>query len=182
MLQMRTAFAAVAALVLMGCSTADPGDPQVITSSDPVGACSAGEAFHETSTGLTNYVPGTSDSLPFLLTCMTPGPLGTMVTFVLPRVTTGVPTPGTYQVSRPVQGVTAAREAWAEVHLTVGTPAHYLGAGGRIHISASADGIVAGSYELALDRAPETDPRYPHQTAIRGAFRAPRLQDDGSRP
>jgi hypothetical protein len=170
---------ALATLLVAACDQPPAGDPSAVRADDPVGVCSVGEAFEPTVTGLTNYVTN-SRHLAFLLTCITPGSTGTMVTIALPGVP-ALPDTGTYVV-RLVAAAPARprRTAWAEVHLSVGTPApaHYVASGGQLRVRSSAKGVVQGSYELALDRAPEADTRYPAQLAIRGSFVAPRMRDE----
>jgi hypothetical protein len=87
---------------------------------------------------------------------------------------------GAYRVERPGDGKADARLAWAEAQLTVSAPARYVATGGTVHIASENDGILEGSYQLALDRSPETDTRYPDQHVLWGAFRAPRQPADSA--
>lgn len=157
----------------------------------PAGPCSIGAAGEQSETGLTNYsdvrasVPGAGFTAPgtrgVAVTCLTAGPGGTAVTLILPMLRAGGPAPaGTYRVQRPGEGKPDARLAWAEATLTVSAPARYVASGGAVHIVSEHDGILQGSYQLALDRSPETDPRYPDRQVLWGAFRAPLIATDSA--
>jgi hypothetical protein len=175
--RMALTAAAAATLLLTSCARPAPGDPALITADDPVGVCSVGEAFQQTVTGLASFSAAT-DNLPFVLTCLTPGATGTLVTILVPGLRGELAPAGIYRVQRATAGVPSGT-AWVEVHLMAGSPApaHYSAGAGTLHITSAEDGVVTGSYELALDRAPETDPRYPGRTAVRGAFRAPAYRE-----
>lgn len=112
------------------------------------------------------------------LTCLTPGPGGTLLTLMLPGLGNGKPTPpGAYHVERPDEARFDGRVAWAEAQLTVTAPARYLAVGGTVRIDGERDDVLEGSYQLALLRAPDTDFRYPEHQVLWGAFRAPRSAD-----
>jgi hypothetical protein len=97
-----------------------------------------------------------------------------LVTLMLPMLRVGSVAPaGAYHVQRPGEGILDERTAWAEAQLTVSVPARYVASGGSVHIVAERDGVLEGSYQIALLRAPETDARYPEQHVLWGAFRAP---------
>lgn len=80
---------------------------------------------------------------------------------------------GKYPVERPGDGNPATHAGWAEADLTVSAPARYLAVGGSIHVASELEGVIEGSFELALRRAPGVDPRYPEEQVLWGAFRAP---------
>jgi hypothetical protein len=92
------ALACAHLLLVSACEQPPPGDPALVRSDDPVGVCSVGEAFEPTVTGLTNYIAGAQGGT-FLLTCITPGPTGTMVTIAMPGVA-ALPDTGVYHVLR----------------------------------------------------------------------------------
>jgi hypothetical protein len=157
----------------------------------PAGPCSIAAAGERSETGLATYsdvratVPGSGPKAPgtrgLLLTCLTSGTGGTVVTLMLPMLSAGAPAaPGEYRVARPGVGKPDSRLAWAEAQLTVSSPARYVASGGAVNIVSEDDGVLEGSYQLALDRSPETDVRYPERQVLWGAFRAPLQPTDSA--
>jgi hypothetical protein len=181
---MRKYLLLVAALTACG-----PRDQIAAISHDaPAGPCSIGAAAESSVTGLATFselhakVPGAGPNVDgtrgIIVTCLTPGPGGTAVTLMFPMLAAGRPAPaGTYHLRRPGEGAVDANLAWAEAQLTMSAPARYVATGGTIRLEAEQDGVLEGSYQLALDRSPETDSRYPAQQVLWGAFRAPRATD-----
>jgi hypothetical protein len=175
-------------LLLLAASACTPPRDEVaaIERDAPAGPCSVGAAGERSVTGVAAYseirssVPGGGATAPgtrgVTLTCMTPGAGGTAVTLMLPLLNASSPAAaGRYRVERPGGANADARLAWAEVQLTVSAPARYVASGGEVHIVTEHDGILEGSYQLALDRSPEADPRYPERQVLWGAFRAPSI-------
>jgi len=179
---MRNTF--LLALTAVACACGSDDDEARITRDAPAGPCSVGATAQPSITGLSTYAqlfarvpsagPSAAGTRGLTLTCLTPGAGGTLVTLMLPMLRVGSTAPaGAYHVQRPGEGILDERTAWAEAQLTVSAPARYVASGGSVHIVAERDGVLEGSYQLALLRAPETDPRYPEQHVLWGAFRTP---------
>lgn len=166
-------------------------DVEAISGTAPAGPCSIGAAAETSITGLATYselparVPGAPRNAPgtrgLTLTCLTPGPGGTLLTLMLPGLSAGkTASPGTYQLQRPGDHSFDERSAWGEALLTVSAPARYLAVGGTIQLQGEINGILVGSYQIALLRGPDVDPRYPEQQVLWGAFRAPHAHDSAT--
>jgi len=166
-------------------------DVAAISRSAPAGPCSIGAAAEASITGLATYselparVPNAPRNAPgtrgLTLTCLTPGAGGTLLTLMLPALSAGkTASPGTYHLQRPGDHSFDERSAWGEALLTVSAPARYLAVGGTIQLQGEIDGILVGSYQVALLRGPDVDPRYPEQQVLWGAFRAPLALDSAA--
>ncbi|HWK90229.1 MAG TPA: hypothetical protein VNP72_09545 [Longimicrobium sp.] len=112
-----------------------------------------------------------------MLTCMTPGPMGTAITLVLPNLADSLPRPGRFRVRAP--GVALAADslgglAWAEALIPAEGGITYRGVGGEVVLEPNADGRLVGSYLVAFERAPEGPGRGPARLVLGGAFAAPR--------
>ncbi|HEU4558353.1 MAG TPA: hypothetical protein VFS20_10905 [Longimicrobium sp.] len=173
---------ALTVLATTACTSRD--DVASISAEAPAGPCSVAAAANRSMTGVAIYselharVPGQDSDAPgtraVTITCLTPGVGGTLVTLMLPGLRAGIPArTGKYHVKRPGDTNRVELTAWAEAELTVSSPARYLAVGGAVHVSSDRDDVIEGSYELALRRAPGTDPRYPEEQVLWGAFRAP---------
>jgi hypothetical protein len=175
-------------VAVVACSHDDVGG---ISRTAPAGPCSIGAAAETSITGLTTYselparVPNALTNAPgtrgLTLTCLTPGAGGTLLTLMLPGLGAGkTASPGTYHLQRPGDNSFDARTAWGEALLTVSAPARYLAVGGTIQLQGELDGMLIGSYQIALVRAPDVDSRYPEQQVLWGAFRAPLAHDSAA--
>jgi hypothetical protein len=69
------------------------------------------------------------------------------------------------------------RTVWVEARVPDVAPGLYQGAGGYVHIARESAGVIEGSYQVALDRAPSTRPSFPAEQVYWGSFRAPRHQE-----
>jgi hypothetical protein len=178
-------------LVLAAVAACTHDDVGAISQTAPAGPCSIGAAARESITGLATYsvlrarVPNVSQTAPgtrgLTLTCLTPGTGGTLLTLMLPGLSAGKPaSPGTYHLERPGDRPFDERSAWGEALLTVSAPARYLAVGGTIQLQGELDGILIGSYQVALLRGPDVAPRYPEQQVLWGAFRAPLAHDSAA--
>lgn len=185
------ALGLLAALSTTACT--DPRDPALITGEDLAGACSIGAAAGVSSLGLAAYEesaarvpagPGASGTRAVAVTCLIPGPQGRLFLLMLPGLRQGQPADtGRYTV-RPCgpdrcEGSADPRTAWVEARVPNAAPGLYQGAGGYVHIARESEGVIEGSYQVALARVPSTHPGFPAEQVYWGSFRAPRHQERG---
>lgn len=176
----------LACLAAAGCG--DPEDPARITGEDPTGTCSIGSAAAVSSLGLAAYEesaarvpagPGAPGTRALAITCLIPGPRGRLLLLMLPGLRQGQPADtGRYTVRNcgpdRCEGSADPRTAWVEARVPNAAPGLYQGAGGYVHIARDSAGVIEGSFQVALDRAPSTRPGFPAEQVYWGSFRAPR--------
>lgn len=121
------------------------------------------------------------------ITCMTPGAGGSAVALILPNLQDSLPPAGRYRIHAP--GVLPPRDglarlAWAQALVPTSNGLAYRAMGGELVIEKVERGVIVGSYLLALERAPEAEPRGPDRLVLGGAFEAPRGRTtrDGDSP
>ena len=183
----------LAALPAAACS--DPRDPAQITGEDPAGACSIGSPTAPSALGLAAYdgsaarVPagrGASGTRAVTVTCLIPGPQGRLLLLMLPGLREGQPADtGRYAVRYcgpdRCEGSADPRTAWVEARVPNAAPGLYLGAGGYVHVASESQGVIEGSYQIALARAASTQPHFPAEQVYWGSFRAPQRQEGAPR-
>ncbi len=174
--------------VLSAAACTDPRDPALITGEDPAGACSIGSAAAVSSLGLTAYEesaarvpagPGAPGTRAVTVTCLIPGPQGRSLLLMLPGLRQGQPADtGRYTVRYcgpdRCEGSADPRTAWVEARVPNAAPGLYQGAGGYVHVARESEGVIEGSYQVALKRAPSTPSSFPSEQVYWGSFRAPR--------
>ena len=193
MRQSRTLASVGLFAALSGAACSDPRDPALVTGQDPAGACSIGSAAAISALGLAAYEesaarvpagPGAPGTRAVTVTCLIPGAQGKWLLLMLPGLRQGQPADtGRYTVRPcgPVRCEEGAdpRTAWAEARVPNAAPGLYQGAGGYVHIARESAGVIEGSYQVALDRAPSTRSGFPAEQVYWGSFRAPRHQERG---
>ena len=83
------------------------------------------------------------------------------------------PVPRALLRSRPVRGERGPPHRLVD-GVPNAAPGLYQGAGGYVHIASESAGVIEGSYQVALKRAPSTSLSFPPEQVYWGSFRAPR--------